>query len=184
MKAQARNLFPTWAYLSSPVTLFRQVVSSNRRSYSQFNIRGLTASGWRRTAYRSAASSPVYVGRPVNAFRCYGWMRAPSPRRVYSRAYRTHRRSKIESGIASNDQSIWKRLWGMTVIEGRRSSYARVPSLMRPSAQTQQASSRAVATLATTGRLRRSRVKCSRLSTNRFTPAAAWLDIETGTVSS
>lgn len=184
MKAQARNSFPAWASLSSPDILFRQVVSSNRRSYSQFNIRGLAASSWRgphagpprHRPSMSAALASHLVATAGCAHLQHG--------RVYSRACRMHRCSKIESGIASNDQSIWKRSRGMIVMGCCRFLYASVPSLMRPSAHIQQASSRAVATLATTGRLRRSREKCSRRSTRRFTPEAAWFEIDAGTVSS
>lgn len=58
--------------------------------------------------------------------------------------------------------------------------YASAPSAMRPIAQHQHASSRAVAQLATEGRLPRADIS-RRLATSLFTALAAWFSIRRGT---
>lgn len=100
-------------------------------------------------------------------------MRAPSTKKTLSAsmplgpALKRRIRDRIQRPVDAR-----ARRRGMTVWLSRSFRYS-VPSHMRPSAHTEQESSLAVATFATTGLFLSSRLKCALLSTSRFTPAAA-----------
>lgn len=134
MKAQARNLIPVWAYLSSPEALLMIRVLKPTLvfavSYSRIVDLKLALS-----AYEIAASLPIYVGRPDFAFRCYGWMCAPSTKKSLFTSISAALTLKISSGVTSNDQSMWKRRQGMIVVRSAVSirqaslrSYIQAPS--------------------------------------------------------
>lgn len=106
--AQTENVFPIWADLSSPDSVFRQVVS-NRRSYSQFNIRGFAAAGWQ-DAHEgdSASSSAMFAALASHFVATAGCAHLPL-RRVLSRAYRPSRRAK--KSLGSHPTTSRRRRW-------------------------------------------------------------------------
>lgn len=184
MKAQAEVL-QLEPFLYQPLAPLPTGVSLNRRSFSQFNIRGLVtwgiapsaAGGRHRRPAMSATLASHFVataGRALlqteESFRGSA-SRAPK-RNLGSRP--TTSRMRRRSGVDA---------LGFTAPSGCLRFAYMVPSLMHPSAHTQQDSSRAVATLATTGLIRRAANPCLRL-TSRATPSAAWLAVREGTASS
>lgn len=115
MKAQARNLIPTWAYLSSPdaLRMVRVLKSTLVFAVSYSRVVGLELAP---SAHEIAASSLIYVDRPGFAFRCYGWMCAPSNKKSLFASISAVLTLKISSGVTSNDQSMRKRCQGMIVM--------------------------------------------------------------------
>lgn len=180
----SRSSSSAWAFpISTPcASADRRVVKSTL--VSQFNIRGLAAAG----------SAPSFAGRRLRRRLCWPpWLRI-SLLRLGARSFKheesfrgsaskapkrnlgsrpTTSRMRRRSGVDAPSCRAKRR---------RRPAYI-VPSLMHPSAHTQQDSSRAVATLATTGLMRRAAKPCLRL-TRRAIPSAAWLAMRGGTASS
>ncbi len=93
---------PRFGLVLSPDLRFRQVVSTDAR------IRSLIFAGchpWASACYAGqAASSPIYVGWPCFAFRCYGWMRTPSAKKSLPAGMSNRSTPKKKSGVASNGQ--------------------------------------------------------------------------------
>ena len=88
---------PRFGLVSSPDLRFRQVVS-NRRSYSQFNIRGLTASGWRGPTLDKPHHRPSMLDGLASHFVATAGCARLQQRRVFLRACRIARRPKRNLG--------------------------------------------------------------------------------------
>lgn len=156
-------------------------VSLNRRSFRSL----ISAGGGPRLAsplLRDCVAA--YDGRPGFAFRCYGWMRAPSKRRAFSR--RCLSASKQDLGSRPTTSRMRGAGPGSTASPRPPSQphpRPQSPSRILPRAHTQQDSSRSVATLVTTGRIRLPAKPSLRL-TRRAIPSAAWLAMREGTMPS